>query len=119
MYYNFDIANKSWNSASINLTQTETVLKEPIDLDFEIGSQRVFVFVRVFGYTGGSFKQVKQIYKGVKFSKEFAGRNWTEKDLHSGDKEVYLSIRYRLLECDDCNFCRTDYGSCQKCVENY
>ena len=119
MYYNFDIANISWNSASINLTQTETVLKEPIDLDFEIGSQRVFVFVRVFGYTGGSFKQVKQIYKGVKFSKEFAGKNWTEKDLHSGDKEVYLSIRYRLLECDDCNFCRTDYGSCQKCVDNY
>ena len=117
MYHNFDITNFFWNSASINLTQTETALKEPIDFNLETGNQRVYVFVRVFGYTGGSFKQVKQIYRGVQFSKESAGKNWTEKEMPSSDKEVSLSIRYRLLECDDCSFCKTDQRTCQRCVD--
>ncbi|KAL5253060.1 hypothetical protein ACHWQZ_G015723 [Mnemiopsis leidyi] len=62
---------------------------------------------------------MKQIYKGVEFSRELAGKNWAKKELRSSDKEVYVSIRYRLLECDDCNFCLHGEVSCEECFENY
>ena len=117
------------NNQTVNLTKVKE-MENPIKIWLPT-NKSVHVNMTVYDHDNGIGEFTRNMTNMViPFSGKQTGDDWTEMVFNSTDREASLTIRYRLLECDQhftgygCNFCTSQFHTCTEeknkiCAANY
>ena len=119
--------NFVWKTQDLDLTLVPE-LKDPFIITLPT-NKSVNVTISVYDNDGASSTDdfTRDMTNMVPFSSTLAVEEWSEIVLDSPDKEANLTLRYRILECDEhftgygCNLCTEGWTEemCDRCDTDY